>query len=227
MKALVTAEDIRKLHRRGGAQLDIALQRTIITPEARDLAASLGVKIADSGAAGVEPAPPADTLAAVRRAVEAKLPAGKHDPALLQQLVEKAMRELQHGFGEPQCEREVADSGVVLVRGNSVQFGQFDGVPDKPIGLTDVIGAADGSAIAAGFMQWEKASFPWTLTYDEIDVVLDGELHIRSQGNTYVGRAGDVFYIPKGAAIEFAAPDSVRFVYITYPADWSNGQAPA
>ncbi len=32
----------------------------------------------------------------------------------------------------------------------------------------------DGSSMAAGFMQWENAFFPWTLNYDEIDMVLEG-----------------------------------------------------
>ncbi|MDY9677318.1 ethanolamine utilization acetate kinase EutQ, partial [Escherichia coli] len=36
----------------------------------------------------------------------------------------------------------------------------------------------DGSSMAAGFMQWENAFFPWTLNYDEIDMVLEGELHV-------------------------------------------------
>ena len=30
----------------------------------------------------------------------------------------------------------------------------------------------DGSSMAAGFMQWDNAFFPWTLNYDEIDMIL-------------------------------------------------------
>ena len=222
MKALITAEDIRKLHRDGNTAVDIVPRHTIITPEARDLAARLGVQVNDRPGPATDEAGGEDgAVQEIRRALEAKLPAGQHDPALLEQLVRKAMHEVREGFDGPTCERQVADNGVVLVRGGSVQFGKFDGVPDKPIGLTDVIGAADNSAISAGFMQWEKSSFPWTLTYDEIDVVLEGELHIRCGDNTYVGKPGDVFYIPKGSSIEFGTPERVRFVYVTYPADWA------
>ncbi|STU65140.1 ethanolamine utilization protein EutQ [Klebsiella pneumoniae subsp. pneumoniae] len=57
--------------------------------------------------------------------------------------------------------------------------------------------------MAAGFMQWENAFFPWTLNYDEIDMVLEGELHVRHQGETLVAKAGDVMFIPKGSSIEF------------------------
>ncbi len=224
MKTLVTAETIKTLHREGKTALNIEPRRTIITPEARDVAKKLGVQLLDIASASSEepcgaPQAQADpnTKQAIKRAVEAKLPPGKHDAALLEQLIEKAMRELAQPV--PYCEREVASNGVVLVRGGSVKFGRLDGV-SEPIGITDVITAADKSSIAAGFMQWEKCSFPWTLTYDEIDVVLEGELHITCGGKTHIGRPGDVFFIPKGSAIEFGTPDKVRFVYVTYPADW-------
>ncbi|TQV81117.1 ethanolamine utilization acetate kinase EutQ [Exilibacterium tricleocarpae] len=218
MKTLVTAEDIKKLHRDGDTVLNIVARRTIITPEARDLAAKLGVAITESPAEST-------TVETIKQTLKARLPAGKHDPALLEQLVRKALSEVKDGFDGPRCERQVAANGVVLVRGNSVRFGKFDGAPAQSIGLTDVISAADNSAVSAGFMQWENASFPWTLTYDEIDVVLEGELHIRCDGQTYIGKPGDVFYIPKGAAIEFSAPEQVRFVYVTYPADWSAAES--
>jgi len=226
MKTLITAEDIKKLHREGGASLSIAALSTIITPEARDVAKSLGVKF-DELLADAQSLPAArdgnaaDQVREIRKAVEAKLPAGKHDSALLEQLVQKAMKELKSADNGPYCEREVSDSGIVLVRGGSVKFGRFDGAPDKKIGLTDVIGSGDKSAIAAGFMQWEKTSFPWTLNYDEIDVVLEGELHITCGGKTSVGKPGDVMLIPKGSSVVFGTPEKVRFVYITYPADWA------
>ncbi|MDI8751996.1 hypothetical protein MJH54_30655, partial [Salmonella enterica subsp. enterica serovar Montevideo] len=40
------------------------------------------------------------------------------------------------------------------------------------VGLTDLVTEQDGSSMAAGFMQWDNAFFPWTLNYDEIDMVL-------------------------------------------------------
>ncbi len=44
--------------------------------------------------------------------------------------------------------------------------------------------------MAAGFMQWENAFFPWTLNYDEIDMVLEGELHVRHQGKRWSPKRG-------------------------------------
>jgi ethanolamine utilization protein EutQ len=220
---------IKELHKSGQTSVEFTPQRTIITPEARDVARKLGLKIVDvpvgserhkDSTALADGRP--DSLQAIKTAVRAKLPAAHQNSSLLDQLIEKALKELQHqDAAGPSCEREKAPNGVVLVRGSSVKPGKFDGAGGKPIGLTDVIGSADNSSIAAGYMQWENCSFPWTLNYDEIDVVLEGELHITCGNKTHIGKPGDVFFIPKGAAIEFGSPGKVRFVYVTYPADWS------
>jgi ethanolamine utilization protein EutQ len=127
------------------------------------------------------------------------------------------------------CERIVDPSGLIVVRGNSVHLGKFTGAgPDRNIGLTDVISGRDGSPMTAGIMSWKREdSFPWALDYDEVDLVLEGVLQITIDGRTLEGRAGDVFYIPKGSRIVFGTPSRTRVFYVTYPADWSAAaQAP-
>ncbi|MCB1690142.1 MAG: ethanolamine utilization acetate kinase EutQ [Halioglobus sp.] len=221
MKLLITAEEVKKRHRNGNAAISFVLHNTIITPEARDVAKKLGMVFTELGEPTAKS--PGDENAMrsiVRKAVEARLSPGSHDPAAIDRAIATAMRELRQPV--PHCDRERAGNGVVLVRGSSVEFGRFDGVCDHNVGLTDIITAADNSTMAAGYMQWEKCSFPWTLTYDEIDIVLEGELHIVCAGRTFVGKPGDVFFIPKGTTIEFSAPDKVRFVYVTYPANWAD-----
>ncbi len=125
------------------------------------------------------------------------------------------------------CERVVDASGVVLVRGGSIRLGRFDGAgPDRDIGLTDVITARDGSPMTAGVMSWHrKDSFPWSLDYDEVDLVLEGVLQIHIGGRVLEGRAGDVFHIPKGSSILFGTPSRTRVFYVTYPADWAAASA--
>lgn len=92
--------------------------------------------------------------------------------------------------------------------------------------LRDVITAEDGSPLAAGYMALNAQTpgggvFPWTLTYDEIDIVLEGELVITREGEQVRGAPGDVIFIPKGSAITFGTPSYARFVYVVYPANWS------
>lgn len=111
-----------------------------------------------------------------------------------------------------------------VVRGRQVRLEPFaEGLatPGTDVRLKDVIGSAHGAPVAAGYMTLQRGEFPWTLDYDEIDVVLEGELVITCQGESVHAGPGDIVFIPKGSQITFGTPSSVRFAYVTYPADWS------
>lgn len=227
MKKLISAETVRAAHAAGEHALCVSPREHIVTPEARVVAERLGLALSEGGDAApaaspalvaetpAAPASEADALAEIRAQVLSRLPPGSVAPELVEQLVRKAAAELQGA----------ADSGPAIkcVRAQDVRMGVFDGAgPGQQVGIADVITAADGSSMAAGFMQWEQAFFPWTLNYDEVDLVLEGELHIRRGEQTTVAKAGDVVFIPKGSSIEFGTPSRVRFLYVAYPANWQS-----
>lgn len=111
-----------------------------------------------------------------------------------------------------------------VVRGAGVSlepFGVGLASPAMDVRLKDVVTSADRSPMAAGFMSLERGEFPWTLTYDEVDVVLEGELVITRGSEVVRGGPGDVIFIPKGSAILFGTPSRTRFVYVAFPADWN------
>jgi ethanolamine utilization protein EutQ len=93
--------------------------------------------------------------------------------------------------------------------------------PEMDVRLRDVVTAEHGLPMAAGVMSLRAGSFPWTLDYDEVEYVLEGELHITTGTDQVVGRPGDVIAVPKGSAITFGTPAWAKFLYVTYPADWS------
>ncbi|MCB9136017.1 MAG: cupin domain-containing protein [Anaerolineales bacterium] len=116
-----------------------------------------------------------------------------------------------------------------VVRGASVQMERFlEGVeiPGTNTRLKDVITTGDRGPMGAGFMALEAppggvGQMAWTLNYDEIDIVLEGELII-TRGNEQVrGGPGDVIYIPKGSSITFGTPSRTRFVYVVFPVNWN------
>lgn len=111
----------------------------------------------------------------------------------------------------------------VVTRGQVAldSFGQDLATPGANVRLKDVITSRDGAPMAAGYMTMERGEFPWTLNYDEIDVVLEGELVITRGEEQVRGKPGDCIFIPKGSKISFGTPSFARFVYVTYPADWS------
>lgn len=109
---------------------------------------------------------------------------------------------------------------ALAVRADTVALADFD-AKGHTIGLRDVVTGKDGSPMTAGFMSWTRAeNFPWSLGYDEIDYVVEGELHVHIAGEKLVAKAGDVVFIPKGSDIVFATPTRVKVFYVTYPADW-------
>lgn len=232
MKTLISAADIRQAKSEQRSYIVAPVKDCIITPEARDVAGVEGIDILDSAPASQqsavitdmvkEPAVSSTPQAAdrIQAEIEARLPNVNHEQRdLIQSLVAKAMANFD--IKAPASPRQINDDGIVVVRGNAVELEPFDGAPGKNIGLTDVLGAADGSNMGVGYMGWENAFFPWTLNYDEVNVVLEGELHVKTAAGTTIGQVGDVIFIPKGSSVEFGTPTHVRYVYVTYPAEWA------
>lgn len=196
MKKLITANDIRAAHARGEQAMSVVLRASIITPEAREVAELLGFTITeDDGAAPAATAADSDKTESqrIRETILAQLPEGQFTESLVAQLMEKVMKEKQSTEQEamqPGFEAVTGKGGIKVIDGSSVKFGRFDGAQPHCVGLTDTVTDQDGSSMAAGFMQWENAFFPWTLNYDEIDMVLEGELHVRHQGKRWSPKRG-------------------------------------
>ncbi|WP_265566918.1 ethanolamine utilization acetate kinase EutQ [Serratia grimesii] len=189
--------------------------------------------------AGTEPNISSAERQKIRECIIAQLPDGNVTETLIAQLVDKVVQEriaqikakvaafkpAEENTDTPntQSYRSVTGKGgIKVVDSSSVKFGNFDGAGPHRVGIADLITAQDNSSMAAGFMQWENAFFPWTLNYDEVDLVLEGELHVRHQGENMIAKAGDVMFIPKGSAIEFGTPSTVRFLYVAWPANWQD-----
>ncbi|HSK34282.1 MAG TPA: cupin domain-containing protein, partial [Propionicimonas sp.] len=89
--------------------------------------------------------------------------------------------------------------------------------PEMDVRLRDVLGSDQGLPMAAGVLSLREGSFPWTLDYDEVEYVIEGELHVTTADQQVIGRPGDVIAVPKGASITFGTPSWARFLYVTYP----------
>lgn len=207
-RAVITAADVQ--HADAGDF--VVPQGALVTPLARDVARERGVTLVESGRAGPGSGPGPAAPAA--------------GPLDLEQRVRAVVASvLAEGAGTATGPAPVAAArGVKLVPGRDVVMEPFPFPgpgPDQRVHATDVVTSADGSPIAAGYLTLTAGSFPWTLTYDEVQIVLEGELHIGTAQGTRVGRPGDVLYVPKGSAITFGTPTWARFVYVTFPADWA------
>ena len=89
--------------------------------------------------------------------------------------------------------------------------------------ITDMFTVEESPRLGCGLMELDNTDFPWTLNYDEMDVVLEGTLVIKNpDGSTVEAKQGEVIFIPKGSSIVFSTPFYTKFLYIVYPADWQN-----
>lgn len=196
-RPLISAADIRAAQ---PGELVVPVG-AVVTPLARDLARDRGIALVEEGAVRPSAASAAGDL-------------------------ESRVRELVSGIlGEERVpvERPTARSVKVVDHRAVVlePFGFPGPGPDQQVHATDVVTSEDGSPMAAGYMSLTAGQFPWTLTYDEVQVVLEGELHIGTTTGTRIGRPGDVLYVPKGSAITFGTPSWAKFIYVTFPADWA------
>ena len=111
-----------------------------------------------------------------------------------------------------------------VVRGRNVELDRFtegQTTPGTNVWLKDVVVTQDRSPMGAGYMSLDKGEMKWMLSYDEIDIVLEGELVITRGSEQVRGGPGDTIYIPKGSSITFGTPNWTRFVYVVFPVNWN------
>lgn len=205
-KKCYTAQDVKNLADQKIFELRLE-KGDLITPLARDQARESGVRIIEAEVDSAPPPTPDSISVSTSSELETQV----------RQIVAKLL-EQETALGSPPTR------SVVHVDGRSLTMPPFPfdiNRPEMDVRLEDVITAQHGSPMAAGFMSLHKGSFPWTLTYDEIEFVIEGELHITTEKGTVVGKPGDVIYIPKGTKISFGTPQWAKFLYVTYPAEWA------
>lgn len=145
------------------------------------------------------------------------------DEKVLENLIRKVIQE-QMGSGPDNFLKRVDHkSGVITVKTATVKPDRFDtGKAGDQVFLKDVVSLEQSPRMMFGVMEMKDgSSFDWTLKYDEIDYIIDGTLEIIVDGVKSTAGKGDIIYIPRDTDVTFNTPDSTRFMYVTYPANWS------
>lgn len=229
MKKLICAKEVEALAKQGATMIHIDFD-TIVTPSARDAATALGLCF-ESGAPAREAAPPASAAmqpagcgTGVKRCgVETEL-----DTEMIYEVLKAMMgKGMLEGVEDSAptapstpYRAQKGPGGLKLVVGESVQMEDFDtGNPGNKVYFQEVIGKED-SSMSAGFLTIDHSSFDWELSYEEIDLVLEGTLQVVINGKTYTAKKGDILYVPKGSKVTWKSPDRAKLFYATFPANW-------
>ncbi|EOQ38174.1 cupin domain-containing protein [Butyricicoccus pullicaecorum] len=136
--------------------------------------------------------------------------------SLIRDIVERVLREAVESEKAP-FEKHVDPSGIIGIKTSTVKCEPFE---QDGVALKDLVTLEEAPRMGAGVMELDHTSFEWTLTYDEYDMVIEGELEIEIDGRIVRGGPGDIIYIPKGSHIHFQTPTFTRYAYFVYPANW-------
>lgn len=142
------------------------------------------------------------------------------DEKLIQEMVKKIL--IEKFEKKEEFERNIDPSGIMSIKTSTVKPDIFDtGKEGDKVYLKDVLTVEESPRLGCGVMEMEESTFQWTLKYDEIDYIIDGTLEILIDGRKIVGNKGDLIFIPRDSTIQFSSPEYSRFVYVVYPANWS------
>ncbi|WP_106767089.1 cupin domain-containing protein [Paenibacillus faecalis] len=210
MKKLICAADVEKWVDTGQKRCCID-SNTIVTPAAWDKAKELGLEFTDApcetlgvDAAGCETQDDLD-MNAIYKFFKILSEKG---------LVEKLL-ELDPA---PPYQAETDSAGFKLVRGQTVKMDACStGTSGAKVCGQEVIGKPE-SSMGAGFLTVDRSSFERESAHEEINIVLEGTIHVTLNDRTFTAREGDVLYIPKGVKVTKGAQHFAKLFYVTYPA---------
>ncbi len=98
----------------------------------------------------------------------------------------------------------------------------LDLTPDaKGIVTAPVVNRRISTGLGAGIGVFENCAIEWTVTYDEVLFIQDGNFTLRVGGKAYRAGPGDILWIPKDTPLVYEAGERVVFFYAVYPVDKS------
>jgi ethanolamine utilization protein EutQ len=120
--------------------------------------------------------------------------------------------------------KEVAPSGVTKIDYRNTKLPVFDcnGVHQDGVFMADISGVDDDKNLGAGVMSIDHSALEWTLTYDEMDIVLEGTLQIETNGDIVEAHPCEMIIIPKNSHIHFQSPSTCKYLYVVYPTNWTD-----
>ncbi len=78
---------------------------------------------------------------------------------------------------------------------------------------------ADGTVLGTGYVRLTRAKIPWTLCYDEVLIVIEGELILHANGETINLKPRDSIWLPNGTELVYEA-ESALLSYAIHPNSW-------
>lgn len=89
--------------------------------------------------------------------------------------------------------------------------------------VVEVTGTGDGTVLGTGFGRFTNAEIPWTTKYDEVLLVVEGEVTVRTPSGDLTAGANDCIWLPNGTELTYVAKSALVF-YAIHPSNWTEAE---
>lgn len=96
--------------------------------------------------------------------------------------------------------------------------------PTGTTAIARVIDSSVSNTIGGGIEYIDDATIDWTVTYDEILFVMEGDLTVAFDDGEHACGPGDIVWLPAGTHLKYIAKGRVAYFYALYPVDWAAQQ---
>ncbi|MEM0987282.1 MAG: ethanolamine utilization protein EutQ [Pseudomonadota bacterium] len=86
--------------------------------------------------------------------------------------------------------------------------------------VAEISGTGLSTPLGTGFARFTRADIPWTVRYDEVLLVLEGTVTVRTAAGDLTARSHDCVWLPAGTELSYVAEDALVF-YAMHPANWA------
>jgi len=93
--------------------------------------------------------------------------------------------------------------------------------------LAEAVGVDLSATLGAGLVRVEKTRLKRKLAYDEVLYILEGSMHVETEGSgAQLVATGDFLYLPNGATPTYVWDDPCLMHYAIFPSNWEELMEP-
>ena len=98
-------------------------------------------------------------------------------------------------------------------------YEEMSGLPVHNTTIARLVTPELSETLGGGIVIFEKCSYEWTGTYDEILCILDGQLRVIVAGENFDCDRGDVIWLPRDTPLTYEIEGKAVCFYAFYPGD--------
>ncbi|MEX2200185.1 MAG: hypothetical protein WD711_02225 [Dongiaceae bacterium] len=109
-------------------------------------------------------------------------------------------------------------SEVRHFKATDMKFVTYGGPPGEAR-ISRLVGPEISRSMGAGIATFDECSIEWTVLYDEVIVVLEGQFRLRVGANVFDASPGDLIWIPEMTPLRYEGRKA-KVCYVLSPVDW-------